>query len=264
MVRTVLIHGGAGLTPKTPHQEIKTTLDTIAHKSLNYTSALDIVQNATSFMEDSGIFNAGIGSILTHDGTIEMDAGIMDGSTLNSGAVAAVSNIKNPINLARKVLDSKHSLLTSIGAETFAKTQGIALEKITPTKSIKEKYAHDTVGAIAVDDLGNIAVATSTGGIWKKIPGRVGDSPLVGSGFYACKKCACVATGTGEDLMKIVISKSACDLMLSGQSPQQAANSVIKQLNEINGEGGVITMFQDGEIGAQRNVEFMETSHYTK
>jgi len=249
-------------------------------------SALDAVEEAVKTMEDDPTFDAGRGSFLNEDGFVELDAIIMDGSTLNVGAVAAVRNIKNPIVLARKVMElTEHVLLVGEGANRFAKKIGIetvdlnelVLEreikrwkkfkegKIT-TKDLFEKSPKGTVGAVALDKYGNFAAATSTGGIAGKMVGRVGDTPLVGCGAYADNNYGAVSsTGHGEKIMKIVLAKEVINFIAQGCSAQEAANKGIKLIWErLKGRAGVIVLDKNGNIGISYNTPRMAYAYVKK
>ena len=236
-------------------------------------SAVEAVERAVRILEDDPALDAGRGSYPNIRGQIEMDALIMDGFTLNLGAVAAVQRIKNPITLARLVMtDNEHNFLVGAGAEDFAESAGVTrcdLEDLiyhwpeNPEEGLastqRRDPTSDTVGAAACDVYGNLAAATSTGGIRNKFPGRVGDSPLVGSGAYADNSTAAVsATGDGESLMKIVISKQVCDFVANGLSTGQACADAIKILGDrVQGSGGVIAVDHHGGVGAAFNTEAM-------
>jgi beta-aspartyl-peptidase (threonine type) len=245
-------------------------------------SALDAVEAAVHVLEDDPIFDAGIGSCLNADGDIEMDAIIMDGATLNVGAVAALRRTRYPITVARLLMEhTQHNFLVGAGAEAFARAHGIPeypqdnliteleRERWQKAKEVKKEirrdFSHDTVGAVALDANGHLAVATSTGGTANKLPGRVGDSPLIGSGAYADDGSgAASATGWGESLMKIVISKTACDLIATGCNAQQAAEAAIKRLAErVNGLGGIIVLDHRGNVGCAYNTPRMARAWVT-
>jgi beta-aspartyl-peptidase (threonine type) len=237
-------------------------------------SAVDAVEVAVRILEDDPTFDAGRGSYFNRMGDVQMDAMIMDGRTLDFGAVAAVGTVVHPVTLARRVMERcEHRLIVGDGAEALADSYG--LSRISPDQPwgredpggwLPPKHAQptpvrfgDTVGAIAVDSEGNIAVANSTGGTPNKWPGRVGDSPLVGCGVYADNEVgAAAATGSGEDLMRIVISKTACDLMAEGLTAQDAADTVIAKLwGRVQGYGGVILIDRLGRVGLAHNTPNM-------
>ena len=249
-------------------------------------SALVAVEAAVRVLEDDPTFDAGYGSHLNAAGEIELDALIMDGATLNAGSVAAVQRVRNPISLARLVMEkSEHVLLVAKGAERFGREHGFPMckpeELLTGRELERWRLARgmaasrasraygavytDTVGAVARDECGNIAAATSTGGTPNKLPGRVGDSPLIGCGAYADNQTGGVsATGWGEALMKVVISKTTCDLIAHGLDAQRAAEAAIHMLDErVKGLGGVIVVDALGRIGAAHNTPRMAHAHVT-
>ncbi len=232
-------------------------------------SALDAVEAAVWVMEDDPTFDAGRGSFPNQAGEIEMDAIIMDGATLNNGAVAAIQRVANPVSVARLVMErTPHTLLVGAGAEAFARSMGVPVTPVEALLVVRDDPPplaalasgpflplQDTVGALALDVYGHLAAATSTGGIHNKMPGRVGDSPIIGSGAYADDTLgAASATGYGEGIMKIILSKSACDLMAGGLAPQLAADAIIRRLAErVKGRGGVILMNPEGKVGCAYN-----------
>jgi beta-aspartyl-peptidase (threonine type) len=248
--------------------------------------ALDAVQAAVRVMEDDPTFNAGRGSHLNATGQVELDALIMDGATLNAGSVAAVQHIASPISLARLVMEkTEHVLLVGEGAEHFAREQGVPLcstEALLVGREL-ERWRElqqdpnwrtpqafgadrgDTVGAVARDAQGNLAAATSTGGTPQKLPGRVGDSPLIGCGAYADNRSGGVsATGWGEALMKVVMSKTTCEFVARGLGAQHSAEAAVKLLAErVNGLGGVIVIDTLGRIGAAHNTPRMAHAYVT-
>lgn len=235
-------------------------------------SALDAVEAAVRSMEDDPTFDAGRGSYFNRAGEVEMDAIIMDGRALTFGAVAAVRRIPNPVTLARAVLErSEHNFLVAHGAEAFAESIGLpfaAPDEVLGKHEDPEVTAikgGDTVGAVALDEGGALAVATSTGGIANKWPGRVGDSPLVGCGAYADDRSgAASATGVGEMLMRIVVSKAACDFIAAGMTAQQAAEAVIRLLEErVGGKGGIIVIDRLGRVGLAHNTCDMAYAYVT-
>lgn len=243
--------------------------------------ALKAVEIATRILEDCPVLDAGRGSYLNANGEVEMDAILMDGRTLNIGAVAAVQRVLHPISLARHVLDyEEHNFLVAKGAEAFADLVGFPRCDVTDllvgeeldrfhllqeddgykTADIfSEEGTMGTVGAVAIDLDGNLAVATSTGGTRKKLPGRVGDSPLVGSGAYADNwHAAASATGHGEALMKIVITKRVCDFVADGLGAQAACQAAIQVLaDRVSGKGGLIAIDREGKVGVAYNTDAM-------
>ena len=226
-------------------------------------SALDAVESAAVVLEDDPLFNAGRGSALNSLGQVEMDAAIMEGKWLRAGAVAAVSRIKNPVSLARRVLDDgRHVLLAGEGALCFARS--INFPECPPdaliVESAKQRWEekHGTVGCAALDAHGSLAVATSTGGIFNKLPGRVGDSPLIGCGTYADEDAAVSCTGHGESIIRVALGKSAADYVRNGAHPQAAAQRAVALLAEKTASsGGLIIIDRKGRIGYGRNTTHM-------
>jgi beta-aspartyl-peptidase (threonine type) len=254
-------------------------------------SAVDAVEAAVAVMEDDETFDAGRGSFLTRAGTVQLDALLMDGGstyqgrpgTLRAGGVACVERLRNPIHAARLVLDkSPHVYFVGRDAEAFAEAQGIALidnsELVIERERMRLEEAqakeraglpddtfsgnlssHDTVGAVALDEYGNLAAATSTGGTLNKEPGRVGDSSLIGCGCYADNRSAAVSlTGWGEPIMKLVLGKWAVDRVGAGSSAAQAADDAIAYLfRRLGGHGGIILLGPDGRYGIAHNTPRM-------
>jgi beta-aspartyl-peptidase (threonine type) len=293
----IVIHGGAGTISRkdmTPEKDaayraaLKQALDAGYAVLKQGGKSLDAVQAAIRVMEDDPLFNAGKGAVFTHNGRNELDAAIMDGTNLKAGAVAGVEHIKNPIDLARLVMDkTPHVLLMGEGAEEFAKSQGMALVPQSYfftqfrwdelQKALKEEngkageaqhdypgggHGYGTVGAVALDRDGDIAAGTSTGGLTNKYYGRVGDSPIIGAGTYAnTKTCGVSGTGTGEFFIRLDLAKTISDLMLyKGLSVQQAADQlVLHDLVDLGGAdtGGAIAMDHDGNIRMPFNTEGM-------
>jgi beta-aspartyl-peptidase (threonine type) len=262
----LVVHGGAWAIPSDLKQPCRKGVLASLERGWNVLqdggSALDACQEAIIQLENDPIFDAGLGSHLNRDGQIQMDAILMDGRTLKSGAVVAVERIRNPIRLARLVLDrSEHMLLAGAGAERFALENGLPL--CDPNELITDREAQiwsqksgktanfGTVGAVAIDSQGNLASGTSTGGTFYKYPGRVGDSALVGCGCYADNSSGAVScTGHGESMMKLVLAKSASDFILSGKSAQEAAAAAVSLLgNRTTGRGGLIIVDRDGRVG---------------
>jgi beta-aspartyl-peptidase (threonine type) len=259
-------------------------------------SALDAVEAAVAVMEDDSTFDAGSGSFLTSDGRVQLDALLMDGGRMKAGGVACVERLRNPIHAARLVLEkSQHVYFVGVGAEAFAHSHGMDLIEnselvlnrerirladaksreaagladatfsgITDDKSPETAHphrfgSHDTVGAVALDSLGNLAAGTSTGGTLNKTPGRVGDSSLIGCGCYADNLSAAVSlTGWGEPIMKLVLGKWATDRVAAGTAPEFAAREAISYLfNRLGGHGGIILLGPDGRFGFAHNTPAM-------
>ncbi len=283
MKTAIVVHGGAGAWSEKPDRLSRALPVCIEAAKAGQAvlvaggSAMDAVETAVRILEDHPVLDAGRGSYPNADGLVEMDALMMNGRNLDLGAIAAVQRIQNPISLARRVMEyHDHNFLVGNGAEAFAAKAGIPF--CDPADLLTdENLAHyqaangttnpaadsgsigDTVGAVAIDADGNLVAGTSTGGTRHKLPGRVGDSPLVGSGGYADNWTAAVsATGHGEALMKVVISKRVCDLVGDGLSAQAACDAAIQLLAErVDGTGGLIAVDARGQIGVARNTNAM-------
>ena len=285
----LVIHGGAGVerAGMTPADEdaARTALEAAlraGHARLKAGSpALDAVTAAIGVLEDAPQFNAGRGAVFTHDGRNELDSSIMDGATGKAGAVAGVRRVKNPILLARAVMEkSRHVMMVGEGAEAFAKAQGIAL--VDPSyfrtdkrwqqlqKALKEEADNvarldigrnyfGTVGALALDAQGRLAAGTSTGGMTDKRYGRVGDSPIIGAGTWADARCAVSGTGWGEYYIRAAAAHEICArVRLSGQSIARAARGVINdEIPKAGGDGGAIALASDGTFAFPFNTEGM-------
>jgi beta-aspartyl-peptidase (threonine type) len=309
---TIIVHGGAGtLTPERleiTQEGCKEAVLIGWHMLQRGGSALDAVEAAVQALEDNPNFNAGVGSCFTAEGNIEMDAGLMEGHTLQAGAVAGVELIKNPISLARKVLESPHVLLVGAGAQAFARQHAIPActfeelwterqynnwlkargeqgsdpepryhrreiarlgarpERGPHGKSGEDELEkkHGTVGAVAIDEQGRLAAATSTGGIHNKYPGRVGDSPLVGCGFYADDNAAISCTGYGEDFIRLMIARRAAEFVARGSGAREAAEAAIVFLGaKASGTGGLILVDRHANLGFAWNSEHMVHAYIT-
>ncbi len=288
---SIALHGGAGTISRSqmsPEREanyrsaLKQALETGYNMLQNGASALDVVEATVRILEDSPLFNAGKGAVFTNTGTHEMDASIMDGSNLEAGAVAGISGIKNPISLARLVMEkSGHVLLMGAGALEFAKTQNIGLEnddyfydelrfaqlqeakknnvmQLDHSPLNEKKYG--TVGAVACDVFGNLAAATSTGGMTNKKFGRVGDSPLIGAGNYANNQtCAVSCTGSGEFFIRSVVAYDvSCLMEYKGLSLADACKEVVhKRLLKMGGDGGLVAVDAAGNVALPFNTDGM-------
>jgi len=252
-------------------------------------TAVDAVEKSVNCMEDDPTFDAGRGSFVNSVGDIELDASIMDGTTFRAGAIAAVQNIRNPISLARVIMDkSEHILLAGNGAIRFAEEHGLAQcskedllvgrelerwkaiknssESISTKDAFRKKTPFDTVGAVAIDRFGVIASGTSTGGTPNKYPGRVGDSPLIGCGTYADSSVGGAScTGWGEAIIKVVLAKTVIDVMeYNGGDPSAAANLAIQRLEKkADGFGGVIVLNKSGVPAVAFNTPRMARAYRT-
>ena len=281
----LVIHGGAGTITRenmSTEKEAEYISKLTAALKTGYAilenggSGLDAVEATIKVMEDSPLFNAGKGAVFTGAGTNELDASIMDGATLQGGAVAGVKTVKNPISAARKVMEKTwHVLLAGEGADAFAKEQGLDIvdnsyfhtehrfKSLIKAKE-KEMEKHGTVGCVALDKKGSLAAGTSTGGLTNKRWGRVGDSPIIGAGTYASNEtCAVSATGQGEYFIRgSVAFDIAAQMDYEKKSVQTAAQAVIDKLTERGGTGGVIVMDSKGNIAMPFNTEGMYRGFY--
>ncbi len=312
----IVIHGGAGviersqLSPKA-EKEYREGLTRAVEAGASVLdkggSSLDAVEAAIHILEDDPHFNAGRGSVFTIDGRNEMDAAIMDGATLNAGAVADVTRTRHPISLARAVMEkTPHVFLIGDGADAFSRQAGLEQEppsyffteprwdslvrqlreegkpipprpagvppapvngqSLNQMDEAPDSHMHGTVGVVALDRKGNIAAGTSTGGLQAKMPGRVGDSPIIGAGTYASNQsCAVSGTGTGEYFIRLGVARAVCDLVFFKHMPlQQAADEVIhKQLEGLHGDGGVIAITPDGQLAWSFNTPGMYRAKLT-
>jgi L-asparaginase / beta-aspartyl-peptidase len=282
----LVVHGGAGVIERTrlsaaKDAEIRAALS----KALEWGSgilevggsALDAVEAAVRVLEDDPNFNAGYGSVLTVEGKVELDASIMDGCSKAAGAVAGVRTTRNPVSLARAVMErSDHVLLGGSGTDAFAREVG--LEQVTPdhfitadrrrqleelmsseANALDVEYKYGTVGAVALDSHGHVAAATSTGGMTAKRWGRIGDSPVIGAGTYADhRSCAVSGTGWGEYFLRVGVAHEICArVRLSGDSPQSAAIAALEEVRDLGGQGGVIFVSPAGHAGWHFNTPGM-------
>lgn len=280
----LVIHGGAGVILRSQMTgEADAEYRAALHASLEAGaailaaggSALDAVEAAVIIMEDDPLFNAGKGAVFTAAGTHELDASIMDGRSRDAGAVAGVSRIRNPIRAARVVMEqSEHVMFAGIGADAFAEAQGLdlvdntyfntdrrreALERVLEQRARSAADRHGTVGAVAIDRDGNIAAATTTGGMTAKAAGRIGDTPLIGAATYAENGvCAVSATGHGEYFIRVGVAKTICDrVKLAGEDITTAAEVALDEVAALGGDGGVIVIGGDGAYSFVFNSEGM-------
>lgn len=305
MKPALIVHGGAWNIPDEALEDCRDgcrrALEAGGAVLARGGKALDAVEAAIVVLEDDPTFDAGIGSHLNRDGRVELDAIVMDGRTLKAGAVAAVERVRNPIRLARRVLESsEHMMLVGAGAEQFAVEQGVALcrpEELVvereraawarcmaaPRHRSEHHFGHEsgTVGAVAVDAEGNVVAGTSTGGTCCKLPGRIGDSPLIGCGCYADEAGGVSCTGWGEAIMKVVLAKAAADLLRGsstatlggapspsprpsspGCAPMDAARACVELLaSRTGGTGGLILLDREGRPGFAFNTPHMAYGH---
>jgi len=273
----LVIHGGAGKIERGrlgPGEEqairaaLNESLEAGASVLARGGGALDAVEAAVRLLEDDAHFNAGRGSVLTYEGAIEMDAAIMDGSSRNAGAVTGVTATRNPIGLARRVMEaSPHVFLSRAGADQFSIEQGLPqeppdyFETAERRRQLEELRArpaaehfdlhlkYGTVGAVAVDCRGHVAAATSTGGLTGKRWGRIGDSPIIGAGAFADDRgCAVSSTGAGEYFIRVGVAHEICARMrMAGEDAQAAADAVMAEVAALGGTGGVIVVTPKGE-----------------
>lgn len=297
----LVIHGGAGTILKknmTPEKEAAYTAALTDALKAGYAviqsggSSMDAVEAAIHVLEDCPLFNAGKGAVFTHDGRNEMDAAIMNGKTLEAGAVAGVTVIRNPISAARAVMEkSQHVMMIGAGAEKFAREVGLTivdtsyfwtkerwdgLQQALKEDSMKAVLDHDgktslrlgaenrdykfgTVGCVALDKTGNLAAGTSTGGMTNKKYGRVGDAPIIGAGTYCDNKTAGISgTGWGEFYIRSVAAKTISDLMeYKGLSVAKAAQMVMDKIGKMGGDGGLIALDRNGNLAMPFNTEGM-------
>lgn len=290
---TLVVHGGAGSMTR---DNLTDEQDTAGRAGLNSAldagiavlegsgSALDAVEAAVRVLEDDAHFNAGRGSVLTYEGRIELDAAIMDGASRDAGAVAGVTATRNPVMLARKVMEeSPHVLLSRDGADQFAVEKGIepveqdyfiTTERQRQLDELKARpdgsyydvdMKYGTVGAVALDSQGHVAAATSTGGLTGKRWARIGDSPLIGAGTYADDRgCAVSATGAGEFFIRIGVGHEiSARVRMMHETPDEAARAVFSEIATLGGVGGVIVVAPDGDTAIYFNTPGLYRGHAT-
>jgi len=283
----IAVHGGAGRVPTACSQPLLEEVTKSAERGFellkNGASSVDAVTEAVAFLEDSGLFNAGAGSALNLEGHVEMEASIMNGKTLAAGAAGLLIDVKNPIRVARLVMErTDHVFVVGKGASKLARAFNLERRNITTSPKLAQYTAAlkrlqegefelpklaalirehpdvfplETVGAVAMDSAGNVAAATSTGGFPLKLPGRIGDSPSIGCGTYADNLSgACSATGVGEIAMRLVLAKTVCNYMENGEMAQEAVERAVglvgKRLPKEYNEMGLLAVDENGRIGA--------------
>ena len=294
---SIIVHGGVGAVP---HDKEEAVIAGVREAALTGKvvlagggSSLDAVETAIKVLEDNPLFNAGTGSVLTFDGEVEMDAAVAYGPALGFGAIADIKNIQHPISLARMVMEkTDHVLLQGAGAQEFARMMGIAPhnpvteERRVQWREYRERFLrgdagdwpklkalmkehpefmHGTVGAVAVDEKGGVTAGTSTGGVFLKLLGRVGDTPLPGAGTYATTFGGASSTGLGESMMRTLITKTACDFMRMGLDAQGAASSAVNMLSNILGtEAGIVVVDNQGGVGFAQNTPQMAYAYFKR
>lgn len=278
----LVVHGGAGVWPAERQDDALAGVAAAVEAGMGLLrgggTALDAVTAAVTLLEDDPVFNAGTGSVLCLDGEVEMDAGVMVGDDLRCGGVACLKRVRNPVQVARKVMEvTDHVLLAGEGAFLFARALGFT-DHDPITAQRREQWAHlrrallagqdadrarlrallnvypdlagGTVGAVAVDGGGSIAAATSTGGVALQLPGRIGDTPIPGAGNYASGWAGASATGTGELMLRLQTAKSVCDRVASGQTVEQAVHGAVGELTDRFGPlAGLVALDRSGAIG---------------
>lgn len=294
---SIIVHGGVGVVPSDKQESVIAGVRSAVAAGSDVLegggSSLDAVETAIRVLEDDPLFNSGTGSVLTFDGEVEMDAAVAYGPSLGFGAIAGIKNIQHPISLARMVMEkTDHVLLQGAGAQEFARMMGIAPhnpvteERRVQWREYREKFLrgdagdwpklkalmkehpefmHGTVGAVAVDEQGEVTAGTSTGGVFLKLLGRVGDTPLPGAGTYATTFGGASSTGLGESMMRTLITKTACDFMRMGLDAQGAASGAVNMLSNILGtEAGIIVVDNQGGVGFAQNSSQMAHAWFKK
>jgi len=292
---SIIVHGGVGAVSHDKEKAViagvRGAVIAASNVLASSGSSLDAVEAAIKVLEDNPLFNSGTGSVLTFDGEVEMDAAVAYGPALGFGAIAGIKNIQHPISLARMVMEkTDHVLLQGSGAQEFARMMGIAPhnpvteERRNQWRKYREKFLrgdagdwpklralmkehpefmHGTVGAVAMDEKGSVTAGTSTGGVFLKLLGRVGDTPLPGAGTYATKFGGASSTGLGESMMRVLITKTACDFMRMGLDAQGAASGAVNMLSNILGtEAGIIVVDNQGGVGFAQNTPQMVHAYF--
>ena len=264
----ILIHGGAGEWLSQDEAAALAGVGLAASNAMQRLvaggSALDAAVAAVVELEDNALFNAGTGAVLNRDGEAELDASVMTGHDLRCGAVAALRRVRNPVLVARRVMErTAHVMLAGEGALRFARSEGFGdydpvTQRARDAWLRRTSASPGTVGAVVLDLVGRLAAATSTGGVSLKLPGRVGDSPIPGAGNYANAAAACSATGHGELMMRVLAAKDLCDRVARGEHPQAAVDALLREMAAgIGADGGFILLSRDGQLGVAHTMASM-------
>ena len=274
----LIVHGGAGEKRPTKKALKKLSVSLSSGYEIlgNGGTALDAVVKSITILEDSGLFNAGSGGNLQFDGVRRLDASIMNGKDLKTGSVIGVEGIKNPIKLTRIIMDLPHVMLTNVGARRIADAHKLeplpepdkeSLEMLEKIKSKEKEMVRiykeyfSTVGAVALDKYGNLAAGSSTGGIAAMLPGRVGDTPIIGAGTYAENSFGAVScTGRGEYIIRLSLAKEIC-MNMKRMSPLKAAQFSLKRLSKIGGKAGVIVINKKGQFVMLHSTRYMASGY---
>lgn len=266
----IIVHGGAHTIPPEKFDAhnagCSRAVDAAVARLQDSGTCLDAVEAAIRILEDDPTFNAGFGSMLNSEGDVEMDAAIMEGRELHAGAVASIRGVRHPISVARQVMDTPHALISGEGARAFAQQRNCELcapeamisdEMRREWAATRKLHGSDTVGAVALDVFGNFAAGTSTGGLMHKMPGRIGDSPIIGLGLYADNTAGAVAlTGDGESIMRLALAHRIVNSMCNGEDADRAAEEAIAvMVRRVGGEAGCIVLDRQGRIGVAHNAD---------
>lgn len=277
----LIVHSGAGEKRPTEKALKKLSVSLSSGYEIldNGGTALDAVVKSITILEDSGLFNAGSGGNLQFDGVRRLDASLMDGKDLKTGSVIGIEGIKNPIKLTRIIMDLPHVMLTNVGARRIADAHNLEplpkpdRDSLEILKKIKKKEKEmvriykkyfSTVGAVALDKYGNLAAGSSTGGIASMLPGRVGDTPIIGAGTYAENSFGAVScTGKGEFIIRLSLAKEIC-MNLKRMSPLKAAQFSLKRLSKIGGKAGVIVINKKGRFVILHSTKYMASGYMSE
>ncbi len=274
----LLIHGGAGekRSTKKALDKLYEALSSGVEILKNGGTAIDAVVKSITILEDSGLFNAGLGANLQFDGIRRLDASIMDGRDLKAGSVIGIEGIKNPIKLARILMDMPNIMMTNIGAKRIAdvnkleplpETDKKSMEMLEKIKAKEKEMSRiyneyfSTVGSVALDKYGNLSAGTSTGGITAMLPGRVGDTPIIGAGTYADNSLGAVScTGSGEYIIRLSLAKEVC-MNIKNMTPLKSALSSLSRLSKIGGKGGLIVINKKGQFALVHSTRYMASGY---